>query len=89
LEEEFQKSYSNILSKLLPGEVGTIAINLRIKRIENTITIAAIEYTVTPKAPKRKMSCIAEISDGSLLKVDPPKPDNVRQLKLVEDMGGK
>lgn len=87
MESEFQEAYSNVMAKLLPGETGNISIGIKINRIENTITIAAIEYTVTARTPKRKKSCIAEIVDGSLLKVDPAKPDNVVQLKLVHEEG--
>jgi hypothetical protein len=88
LEGEFQEAYTAIMAKLYPGKVGTISIKLKLQRVENTSSMVEIGYSLDAKLPPQKRACIGEIVDDGLLKVDPVKPDNVTQLKLVNE-GGK
>lgn len=85
---ELQEHYKSILAKLCPGEKGTISIGLTISRMKDAITMATVEYSITSKTPKRKRGSIAQIvgdENGEMaLKVDAPKPSNVRQLKILE-----
>jgi len=89
LASEFQENYKSLLSKLCPGEKGTISISIIIERSEDATTIAAVDYSITSKSPKRKRRTLAQIAGDEngemILKVDAPpiKNSNIRQLKLA------
>lgn len=87
LAEELQEHYRGVLSKLRPGEKGSIAINITISRMKDAVTIAEVGYSIASKTPARKRGSLATIVEdggGLALKVDPPRPSNVTQLKIVE-----
>jgi hypothetical protein len=87
---ELQEHYKGVLSKLRAGEKGAISITLTISRMKDAITMATVEYSIVSKTPKRKRGSIAQIvgdENGEMaLKVDAPKPSNVRQLKILEEV---
>jgi hypothetical protein len=88
LATELQESYKDVLSKLMPGEKGTITIGLTFMRLKDATTMVVIEHSISSKAPKRKKQTIAQIAgdeNGEIaLKVEaPPKKSEVHQLKLV------
>jgi hypothetical protein len=85
LNREFKEQYTSIISQLVPGEKGAITISIGILKPEDCTTIAAVNYSINGKGPKRKKVQFADIVDGCFLKVDPVKPSNVKQLKLVEE----
>lgn len=83
LEVEFQEAYAAIMTRLYPGKIGTINIQLKLQRVENTSSMVEIGYSLISKLPPQKRACIGEIVDDGLLKVDPAKPENVVQLELI------
>jgi hypothetical protein len=85
LESEFQEAYTAIMSRLRPGKTGTVNISVKLKRMDNTATMTEIGYSLNAKLPEQKRACIGEIADGGLLKVEPAKPENVTQLKLIRE----
>lgn len=89
LANELQEHYRGLLSKLFPGEKGSITIGLNFVRMKDATTMVVVEHSISSKSPKRKKQTIAQIvgdeNGEMILKVDaPPKKAEIRQLKLVE-----
>lgn len=96
LEEAFQEVYPAIVSQLTEGTKGTIAINITIERVQNTVTMVNTSFSLTPKFPAKKKSNIAEImADGKLkTEVIPPTANlfdinNLRKEAAVTGQEGE
>jgi hypothetical protein len=83
LEEDFQQKYKEVVNSILPGQKGTISMQVSIQRIAETSTMTKVEYSINSKRPTIKKSSICQIvGNGELLLTE--VPEEKEPLKLFK-----
>lgn len=73
LNERFRDLVPSVVSRLLQGQTGSIAIKIDFKRVPDTTMMLTTTYNITPKYPSLKKQSFAKIADDYTLTTEEPK----------------